>query len=542
LIELVEHTLISDTVSAGEKRYLGSTAVAKPGAFLDFCQRRSVPAWIEGPHHRLLTDVCQEAVAAAHEQQGIKVIIETPPRHGKSHIVSVMLPCFAMGTFPDFPVIITSYGAALARSKSREARNIMRDIGHDEFGVTVSSETSAVSEWQLANATSALIAAGVRGPITGRGARLGIIDDPIKDWKDAHSDLIRQGVWDWYKATFSTRIETGGSVILMMTRWHVDDLAGKLIQEFGLVGEGGDWHLIELPAIIDTKAEARKDPLRRKVGDVLWPVRWPRTEIESKRRILGTYQFDALFQQRPHQEEGNLIKRHCFRYYRQITMDVDGESLPGYELTFGDGVKERVLAQDCWSMVTCDTALSMQQQADYTAIEHWIVTPPIRGLRRRLLHNVVREHMEQPDQLPAIEHEAESAQASLIGVESASAGKAAVQHLRRRGMAIHELKAERDKLARALPLSAAYEAEQVFHLQGSPWLGIYEAELTKFPHVEHDDQADAAAYMELTLRELEDMPKPRAWTHKRDPEAEGHLRRRARRTGTGRQKPKPRVG
>lgn len=485
------------------------------GALLDFCRRRSVPRWVEGDHLALIAEAVQRAVVAAASGHGLKIIIEAPPRHGKTHLTSVMSPCWAMGTFKDFPVILASYGAKLAYSKAREARNLMERVGKAEFDVTVDQGTRAISDWQLLGLRGRMLAAGVGGPLTGEGALLGIIDDPFKNFREAHSETIREMVWNWYRTVFATRIESGGSQIVTMTRWHERDLIGKLLEEFGRKGvdKGGEWEVITLRARNETAADVKSDPLKRPKDRPLWPVRWDSKALDERKRTLGNYAYSALFQQRPQPEGTALFRRHNFRYAKMGTDPRDGK--PVYELGFVETVEgrtamevERVRVSDCWVIMTADTALSQDKKADYTVVEAWAITPPVRGRRRRILILVLREHLEAPDQIPLLRRTWKSTHARWVGIEKAQAGLAAVQHAQREGMPVKPCPADADKVVRALPLSAAYEAHDVFHLYGAEWLPEYEAEVLPFPNVEHDDQVDAAAYMELLLQLV---PTPRVY-------------------------------
>lgn len=489
--------------------------------FLRFCRRRSVPRWQEGPHHALICSVIQRAITTAMLGRGIKVILEAPPRHGKSHVTSVLGPAWGMGRFPDMQVILTSYGSKLATSKAGAARNLIESMGMREFGVSVDHRSKAKNDWKLAGRRARMIAAGVAGPVTGEGANLGIIDDPVKNWREAHSPVRREEVWEWYRTTFSTRIERGGSVVLMLTRWHEYDLAGKLIEEFGTVEEGGEWTVIRLPAISEGPAT---DPLGRAVGEALWPERWPIEALRERKRILGDYAFAALFQQTPRPEGGNLIKRHNFRYAKRVTRELVEEDpetqrpmkvqVKGFELAF-QGEKgpevEWVRQDKCWALVSGDLALSLEQSADFTALGVWYITPLIRGSRRRILVYVVHERLDSPSQVPRLRRLWEDFRPRVIAIEKGTADLATIQHAKKAGLPIQAVPLDGDKLARGLPLQAAYQDERIFHLAGQGWVAECEDEITRFPNAPHDDVFDMASCMENVMRELELLPQPKVF-------------------------------
>jgi hypothetical protein len=232
--------------------------------FLDFCQY-VWPGFQDRPHRALIASALEGAL----ERRWTRLMIFVPPQYGKSTQVSRMLPAWWLGRLPDERIIQTSYAASLATGFSREARNLLRTPEYAAlFGrratvdvpVELATDSSAVDEWRLAHHRGGLAAAGVGGGITGKSANLGNIDDPLKDDKDARSEIIREGQKAWYSSTFYTRLAPDGVVILTMTRWHDDDLAGWLLQE---QARGGDlWHVLRLPAVAEAPAD-RADWLER---------------------------------------------------------------------------------------------------------------------------------------------------------------------------------------------------------------------------------------------------------------------------------------
>jgi hypothetical protein len=177
------------------------------------------------------------------------IVIEAPPRHGKSEFTSKWLPAWHAGIFPDKRVILTSYEATFARKWGREARSILEEHGH-RFGVRIDPAHSAVNDWGIAGHAGGMNTSGIGGPLTGRGADLLIVDDPIKNAEESLSQTVRDAHWDWWQSTASTRIEPGGIAIVMATRWHSDDLSGRLLQA-SAGGEGIALTHIHLPAIAE---------------------------------------------------------------------------------------------------------------------------------------------------------------------------------------------------------------------------------------------------------------------------------------------------
>lgn len=223
------------------------------------------------------------------------IVVEAPPRHGKSQFCSRWVPAWYLGDRPNDRVILTSYSASLATNFGRSARDIIREHGH-EFGydLRVRSDSSAASDWGIEGHDGGMVTAGVGGPITGRGANLAIIDDPIKNAEEALSDRIRESQIDWFKSTLWTRIEPGGVLLVIQTRWHKEDLAGWILTHARDEMQVPVRHL-SFPAVCNSEDDA----LGRKVGDALWPERWPVAELERIKKLNQGYWWDALYQQKP---------------------------------------------------------------------------------------------------------------------------------------------------------------------------------------------------------------------------------------------------
>jgi len=221
------------------------------------------------------------------------LLIEAPPQHGKSEFISRYLPAWYLGRYPDRRVILCSYEANFARSWGRKARDVLTEYGQDLFGVRVSQAQSAAVDWEIEGTGGGMVTAGVGGPITGRGAHLLIIDDYIKNSEQAVSEAIRENQWDWFGSTALTRCEPGSLVIVMATRWHKDDISGRIIR-MAESGDGPPVYRLRLPAIA-----GERDQIGRRPGEALWPERWSVEKLESKRSSMERYWWNALFQQDP---------------------------------------------------------------------------------------------------------------------------------------------------------------------------------------------------------------------------------------------------
>lgn len=248
-------------------------------------------------------------------------MIAMPPRHGKSELASRRFPSFAMGLHPDKQIIAASYSSDLASDFGREVRNI---VDSPEFGklfpVTLAQDSKAANRWHTSEG-GMYVAAGVGTAITGRGADILLIDDPFKDRQEADSELQRQRVWDWYTSTAYTRLMPGGAIVVINTRWHDDDLSGRLLAE---QEKGGDkWEVLSLPAINSS-------------GEALWPAWYPLDRLEQIKNVLGARDWNSLYQQNPIPDDGDYFKSDWFGEY-EVMPKVNTYGASDYAVTDGGG-------------------------------------------------------------------------------------------------------------------------------------------------------------------------------------------------------------
>ena len=281
--------------------------------FVRYCR----PGYVVDPFHELIARELDDVIAGKTR----RLMIFAAPQSGKSCLASEHFPAYWLAKRPDDPVIVSSYGADLALTKSQKARSIMEG---ESFGrlfpnIKTNQQSRAIDHWLLADHYGGLRAAGVDGGITGHPATLGIIDDPFKDMKEASSQLIRDNAFDWYRTAFRTRVASGGAIVIVMTRWSPDDLCGRLIRE-----KAEEWRVVRIPAIAETQDErdandrylglptGQADPLGRAPGESASPTRYPVAEYESLRRALGPLYWSALYTGTPRSAEGNRFKRAWF--------------------------------------------------------------------------------------------------------------------------------------------------------------------------------------------------------------------------------------
>ena len=424
--------------------------------------------WRRAPH----LDLVSRKVSSLAERP-LRLLVSLPPQHGKSELLSHWTPVWFLSNWPHKRVGLASYAAEFAAGWGRKARDSV--MATPELGISVRQDLSGASMWEL-TAGGGMMTAGVGGPFTGHGFDLLIIDDPIKNRQEADSVAVRGHLWEWWRSTARTRLRPQGSVIIVQTRWHEDDLVGQLLSSASSEGDDrrDEWEHIKLPAMAEID-----DPLGRDLDEPLWPERYDAAALAMTRLDIGPQEWVGLYQQRPSAMGGSVFLVKDFRYFR---MDASSET---YLLTTSEGARS-VKQTDCHRFCTVDTAETIKKRSDYTVAATWAVTPE----RDLLLLDLVRTRLETPDIAPLLSQVYQKWKPGYMGVE----GKSVFQAARRAGLPVRELKPEGDKWARARPASARMSAGSVYFLAGASWLHNLEEELMAFPTGSHDDQVDCLSY------------------------------------------------
>lgn len=277
------------------------------------------PAYVSAGHHAKICDKLEQV-----ERGDIdRLMIFMPPRHGKSELASRKFPAWYLGRNPDKQIIAASYNSDLARDFGRDVRNLVAAPEYtDAFSDVALSQDSQAADRMHTNHGGMYIAAGVGTATTGRGAHLFLIDDPFKDREEADSERRRETVWNWYRSTAYTRLMPGGAIVLIQTRWHEDDLAGRLIEQDGRKEDGGEWDVLELPALKDGKA--------------LWPEWYDVPALERIKRTIGPREWSALYQQQPQPDEGTFFQRDWLKQWVKLP-DLRYYGASDYAVTDGGG-------------------------------------------------------------------------------------------------------------------------------------------------------------------------------------------------------------
>lgn len=398
-----------------------------------------------------------------------RLIIQIPPRTGKSMISSRLFPAAYLLAHPDRYVGISSYSAELAEGLSRSAREYYR-----EGGGMFDPYKQAVNDWGTQGG-GGLWAAGVGGAITGRSGHCLIIDDPVKNREEADSPRLMEKLWDWYTSTLYTRLEPGvGSIVVIQTRWSENDLIGRLLDLEKNVSEKGreNWTILDLPALSEDPGSRPSLPehcnvlqdWREESGIALCPQRYDAQDYERIREAIGTRDFAALYQQRPAPQSGNMFNPDWWQYYNQE------EELP---------VFDRV-------MLSVDCTFTNTNSSDYV-----VGTVVGQSANKYYLLDMVRERLDIIGTVSMISrmHNKHSLSGTII--ELAASGYAAYQLLSKRIPGLIGFKPEKSKVARAAGIVPLVEAGNVFLPASSPWLDAFINEFALFPASKNDDIVDS---------------------------------------------------
>lgn len=419
-------------------------------------------------HHRLLCDYLDKLAC----KEIRRLMVFMPPRHGKSELVSRKFPAYLLGRNPDTSIISCSYSADLA---SRMNRDVQRLIDSEKYAelfpdTQLSNQhtrrfyetryTRNNNMFEVVDKKGTYRSSGVGGGITGMGGEYIIIDDPVKNREDADSATMREKVYDWYTSTLYTRLEKDGCILLTLTRWHEDDLAGKLLKA---AQEGADqWTILELPAVCEYPPKPYD---MRQEGEALWKWKYDEEALEKMKVTVGSRDWAALYQQHPTPGEGGTFKREWWNYYKVLP----------------DGLYDFVQSWDC--------TFKDAQSSDYVVGQVWAR----KGSSRYMLDQV-RGRMSFTETLRAIRSlSAKWPQAIRKLVEDKANGTAVIDVLRKEIPGLIPVEPEGGKIVRANAVTAVAEAGNIYLPDPSiaPWVHDFVEEHAVFPNGANDDQVDA---------------------------------------------------
>lgn len=433
---------------------------------------RFTPGYQPGWVHKIICAELEKFEQDIKAKRSPRLMIAMPPRHGKSQIASVCYPAWFMGRNPSMEIIAASYATSLSLIFSRKARGM---VGSKEFKdifprVALDPENKSAESWMTTQA-GAYVASGIGSGITGKGAHLGIIDDPVKDRTEADSETTREGVKDWYSSTFYTRLAPGGGVLVIQTRWHEDDLSGWLESRMQDKEDPGadNWRIVKFPAF------ATEDERYRKKGDALHPDRYDNAQLKQIKSNMLPRDWAALYQQSPVADEGAYFKREFFKYYDTLP---DLNSLNIYS--------------------AFDLAIGKKETNDYTVG----VTVGVDEHDRIFVLNLVRVRFDALEIVDLILTTYDTWKPLIIGIERGQI-ELSIQPILEKRMRERSsypsieklLPGRQDKEARARSIQGRLQQGLVFFPKHAGWLEAFEHEMLMFPAGRHDDQVDAIAWI-----------------------------------------------
>jgi len=427
-------------------------------SYVDYVELVHAGQWRRASHLDL---VCRELESIMRGETK-RLMIFMPPRHGKSMCVTETFPSYYLGHFPQRRVMELSYGAELAQEFGKKNRDKVYEYGGDIFKIRLSSQQATKTNWKINGTDGGMYSVGFFGAVTGRGADLLIVDDPIRNRAEAESQTYREKIWAEYQSTVATRLHAKGAIIIILTRWHEDDLAARLLNdEYGKVE---DWKIISLPAIAE-----ENDVLGRAIGEPLWPmggydIEWAKQQKET----VGSYAWSSLYQQRPTPSSGGIFKREWWQRYKELPCDLF-DFIQSWDCTFKDA-----------------------NTSDYVVGQVWARSK--KNLAHRYLLDQVRGRMTFTETVHAVRGlSAKWKQTIRKLVEDKANGTAVMDVLKKEIPGLIPVQPMGGKVVRAHAVTAVVESGNVFIPDASiaPWIHDYIEELSSFPSGSHDDQVDA---------------------------------------------------
>jgi len=454
-----------------QEKFLAQMAQYKEALTREKCQANFLeyvkfmwPGFVHGRHHAVMAKKFEEVVHGNLK----RLIINMAPRHTKSEFASYLLPSWFLGNYPDKKVIQSSNTADLAVGFGRKVRNLVDSEQYDSIfpGIALAADSKAAGKWNT-NAQGEYIAIGVGGTMTGKGADLMIIDDPHSEQEArlAQGDpTVFDSVFEWYTSGPRQRLQPGGRIVIVMTRWSDKDLTGKILRN----ASGEDWEVIELPAIMPS-------------GNPLWPEFWPLKELMAVKEEIGVYKWNAQYQQQPTGEEGAIIKRESWRRWKS-------EMPPPCDFII-----------QSW-----DTAFTKSERADYSACTTWGVfslneDPTDKHI---ILLDAYRDKLEFPALKKAALEGYKEWQPDAFIVEAKAAGAPLVFELRQMGIPVSEYTPTRgnDKFVRLNSVADLFNSGKVW-APDKRWADDLIEEMARFPNAEHDDYVDSSSQALIRFRQ-----------------------------------------
>lgn len=422
--------------------------------------------WIKGKAVSYICDKVQEFIEKDTGHAFDILVLSIPPQHGKSMTITETLPSWYLGKFPTKRIIEASYSEDFAQLFGRRNLRKIEQFGKEIFNIE-KGKIANNTEFELSNGIGGMISRGMLSGVTGRPADLMIIDDPVKNRQEADSKTYRDRIWAEWNDSFKSRLSFGAKVIIIQTRWHEDDFAGRIIKN--------EKHV----TVINLKCEAdNNDPLGRKPGEALCPEigkgnEWLKDFKSTFTTKEGNRTWNALYQGSPTPDDGNIFKRKWFQYYEKLPI------LP-------------------YMLISVDATFKDKEDNDFVSIQVW-------GKKNVDFYLVdrVKEHLGFTETLNVIRQlRNKYDQCSAVLIEDKANGSAIIEVLQREFSGVVPINPEGGKIARANAVSPSFESGNVYLPKTAKWLYDYETELISFPNAEHDDDVDCTTQALNRLRSI----------------------------------------
>jgi predicted phage terminase large subunit-like protein len=431
--------------------------------FIDFV-RHMWPECILGRHHKIIGEKFNRIAQGKLK----RLIVCLPPRHSKSEFASTYFPSWMMGRKPDLKIIQTTHTAELAVRFGRKVRNLIDSDDYSQIfpDVKLQSDNKSAGRWTT-NHEGESFYAGVGGAITGRGADLLIIDDPHSE-QDAMSPTAMESAYDWYTSGPRQRLQPGGIIIIVMTRWSTKDLVGKVLKNQGKDEHADQWEVVEFPAIMPESETP------------LWPEFWKKEELLSVKASLPISKWNAQWMQNPTAEVGSIVKREWWRKW-------ENDWVPSYE----------------YVIQSYDTAFSKKETADYSAITTWaIFQSPDEDVQAIILLDAKRVRLDFPELKRLAYDEWKYWEPDCVLIEAKASGTPLTQELRRMGIPVTAYTPSRgqDKIARMNSVAPIFESGMVWAPDETFADEVIE-EMASFPFGDNDDYCDSSTMALMRFRQ-----------------------------------------
>ena len=434
-------------------------------SFLDFCLY-VWPEMIVGEHHKIIAAALDRVVAGKCK----RLMIAMPPRHGKSQMGSYLFPAYLMGKLSQSKLIVGSHTAELAQRFGRMIRNLVEDDKYGELfpDTKLSIDSKAAGRWNTSAGGEAFFI-GKGGAMTGRGGDIIILDD-ILDEQDAISDTAMENTWEWYTSGPRQRLQPNGAIIIINTRWKMDDLSGRLLRQQGQL-KTDQWELLEFPAILPS-------------GNPLWPEYWVIEELEKVKMSIGLKKWNAQWQQQPTNDDGAILKRDWWRRWNK-------DEPPACE----------------YVIQTYDTAYSKKETADFSVIATWGVFHPSADSGPNLiLLSVKKGRWDFPELKRIAKDEYKYWEPDNVLIEAQATGTPLQHELRKMGIPVTMYspggrRTGQDKVSRANAVAPLLESGMVWYPEQEEFAQELVEECAAFPNGTHDDQVDATIMALMRFRQ-----------------------------------------